>query len=151
MAQVLSAGSFTLGPNNSVAIFDNSGEVDWGLISTINWTSKPVIVRKEVSLMRGQFFNLAFNHGWQGEMTIQRFEGKFDNYWYLNAEAAVQQGAPYPTFTIVQTIKETDGTVSRYTFIGSTITYEDAGKFSNEEGVVQQLTFTAPQRIVSIT
>ena len=147
---ILTSGQFTLGPNNSIAIYDANGEVDWGLFSTIAWSSKPRINRKEIDIMAGFSYDLAFNRGWQGDITLQRYEGKFDNYWYTNVEIPVQNGAPYPTFTIIQTINETDGSISRYTFVGALITYDDAGKYSNEEGVVQTLNFTAPGRTVTI-
>lgn len=148
MANILTSGQFTLGPNNSIAVYDNNGEVDWGIFSTISYSTKPRINRKEIDLMAGYSYDLAFNRGWTGEFSLQRWEGKFDQYWYTNVEVAVKAGAPYPVFTIIQTIKETNGSISRYTFVGSTITYEDAGKFSNEEGVVQMLTFTSPERSV---
>lgn len=147
MANVINGGQFTLGPNNSIAIYDVNGEVNWGISTTISWTSSTVIERRPINLMIGLRFNLLFNQGWKGEFDIQRSNGALDVYW-ANLEAQVRAGLAYPTFTIIQTIKETDGTTSRYTFVGSSISYDDAGKFQNEEGVVQRLMFTSPTRNV---
>lgn len=146
----INGGQFTLGPNNSVAIYDSNGEVDWGILTTISWDSQPVQERRQISLMSGFRYELIFNEGWKGGLDIQRTKGSLDAYW-ANLEALVRAGLPYPRFTIIQTIQETDGSTSRYTFSGAAITYEDAGKYTNEEGVVQRLMFTSPVRLVEVT
>lgn len=150
MANVLNSGQFTLGPNNSLAIYDANGEVNWGIPTTISWESNAVIERKPINLMIGERFDLLFNQGWKGGFDIQRSNGSLDQYWSV-LEAQVRAGLKYPTFTIVQTIRETDGSISRYSFIGASISYDNAGKFMNEEGVVQTLNFTAPVREVEVT
>lgn len=148
MAQKLSGAQFTLGPNNTVAIYDDAGEVDWGIISTIRFMSNPVQNTVNVDLMSGYRYELIFNHGWSGEMDLQRFEGKLDAYW-SQLEANVRSGSPYPRFTIIQTIRETSGKISRYTFLQAAIRYTEAGTFENEQGVVQRLSFTCPERLVT--
>jgi len=146
---ILDSAQFTLGPNNSVAIYKGGSELDIGLLTEINWMSKVDIEKKKINLMSGYTFTLAFIQNWTGEITIQRTSSKLDKLWFNSYEAPVKAGAAYPSVNIIQTIRETDGSTSRYTFQGAALFYDDAGTFSNEEGVVQKISFSAPIRIVS--
>ncbi len=145
----ISSGAFTIGPNNSVTIFESltNIEVSWGLATEINWKSNAVIERKPVNLMRGIKRDLIFLQGWKGDFTIQRTDSSLDVYWSA-LEAAVRAGVAIPEFTIIQKIMETDGTITELTFIQSQVTYDDAGTYANEEGVIQMLNFTSPARQV---
>ncbi len=145
----ITTGQFTLGPNNSISIFETSTnkEMDWGIPTTIRWDSKPVIQRVGVNLMRGYKRDILFNQGWSGSFSIQRSKSSLDEYWSA-LEAAVRAGVFYPTFTIIQRIKETDLTNTQLKFLECSITYDDAGSYENEAGVVQMLSFTAPVRQV---
>jgi hypothetical protein len=143
----INAGQFSIGPNNSVAIYQGGTEVNWGLITEISWTSSKRNERRQVKLMSGYTFDLVFDNGWQGTIDIQRTNADLDKYWYV-LEQSVQGGLPYPSFNIIQTVRETDGTITKMTFQGAIVTYDDAGTFVNEEGVVQKLTFTSPVRVV---
>lgn len=144
----LNAGQFTIGPNNSVAVFSGGLEVDLGLITTISYKSMKRNERRQVKLMSGYTFDLVFDNGYEGEIQIQRTNNVLDTYW-ASLENSVRGGLPYPSFNIIQTIRETDGvTTTRFTFQGAIISYDDAGTFVNEEGVVQRLTFTSPVRLV---
>jgi len=149
VAPNLNAGQFTLGPNNSVAIFNGGAEINIGLLTEISWMSKQEIEKKKINLMSGYTFLLPFIQNWTGEIHIQRTDNSLDSVWYNMFEAPVKAGAAYPSFNIIQTIRETNGSTSRYTFQGAVIFYDDAGSFQNEEGVVQKVSFSAPLRIVS--
>lgn len=145
----INAGQFTLGPNNSISIYESltNNEVNWGLPTVIHWKSNAVINRVPINLMRGLKIDLPFNHGWTGGFTIQRTNSSLDQYWSA-LEAAVRAGVAYPTFTIIQRIRETDGTKTQLTFLNTLVTYDDAGTYENEAGVVQSLNITAPVREV---
>lgn len=146
----LTGGQFTLGPNNSIAIYNGGSEVNIGVITTVRWSSKPVIVKKQVNIMSGYTFNLPFLHGWEGSFEIQRTDNSLDQFWYNQIEVPVRAGLPYPSLNIIQTVRETDGsTTTRFTFQGCILYLDDSGKYENEEGVVQMLSFAAPTRIVS--
>lgn len=145
----INGGKFTLGPNNTISIFEtvSGAEVDWGIPTTINWKSSPVNERRPVNLMRGVKVDLVFDQGWKGDFTIQRTNSSLDQYWSA-FEAAIRAGLPRPVFNIIQRIRETDLTNTQLTFYNCQITYDDAGTFANEEGVVQMLNFTSPAREV---
>lgn len=144
---VINSGQFSLGPNNSITIFDATGEINLGTFTELTFESRPIQDRRKINLMNGSTYDLVFNHGWEGRISIQRTNPFLDQYWGI-LEVNVRAGLPYPTFTIVQTIRETDGTTSRFTFQGAILTYDQAGTWQNEEGVVQMLSFTAPYRII---
>lgn len=146
----INSGSFTLGPTNSVNILETltNNPVDWGLLTQINWHSNAVQTRNSINLMRGLKYDLIFNQGWQGTFSLQRVDSRLDEYWSA-LEAQVRAGLPYPTFTIIQRIKETDGTNTQLKFSNASITYDDAGTYENEAGVVMALSFTAPVRLVT--
>lgn len=146
----INAAQFTIGPQNSIQIFETltNNLVDWGLATEINWSSNAVTARVPVSIMSGTKLDLIFEHGWSGSFSIQRTGSKLDEYWSA-LEAQVRAGVPRPTFTIIQRINESDGTKTQLKFIRCAITYDQAGNYANEEGVVQQLTFTSPARFVT--
>jgi hypothetical protein len=145
----LNAGQFTIGPNCSVAIYNGGQEVNVGLITQINFNAKPRIVKKQVNLMSGYTFDLAFLQGWEGSIDIQRTDASLDNFWYQQIESAVQGGLPFPSFNIIATIKETNLSTTRFTFQGAILYYDDSGTYANEEAVMQRISFAAPVRIVS--
>lgn len=144
----LQAGQFTIGPNCSVAIYNGGSEVNIGLITQINFSSKPRISKKQINLMSGYTFDLAFLQGWEGSFDIQRTDASLDKFWYDNVEVAVQGGLPFPSFNIIATISETDKSTTRFTFQGAIIYFDDAGDFKNEEGVMQKISFASPIRLV---
>jgi hypothetical protein len=141
----INAGQFTIGPNNSISILDSvtNQEMDWGLATQINFDSKPLNVRVPVSLMRGTKVDLIFQQGRSGSLSIQRTNSNLDVYW-STLEAQIRAGLPRPTWSIIQTIKETDGTITQINYVQSQITYDESGTYTNEQGVVQMLNFTAP-------
>lgn len=142
-------GQFTVGPNNSVALFIGGQEVDIGVITTIRWDSKPRIDKKRVNLMSGYTFELPFLQGWEGSFEIQRTDNKLENVWFNLFEVPYQTGLGYPSVNIIQTIKETDrSTITRLTFQGAILYYDDAGSYENESPVTQRLSFAAPVRLV---
>jgi len=145
----ISSAQFTIGPQNSIQIFETvSGNlVDWGMPTEINWESRPVTTRVPVNLMSGTKRDLIFEQGWSGSLSIQRTKSALDEYWSV-LEAQVRAGVPRPTFTIQQRINESDGTITQLTFIQCQFTYDEAGTYANEEGVVQRMSFTSPARFV---
>ncbi len=145
----INAGQFTLGPNNSISIFEtvSGAEVNWGVPTMINWKSNTVTERRPVNLMRGIKVDLVFDQGWHGDFTIQRTNSSLDQYWSA-LESAVRLGVTRPVFNIIQRIRETDMTITQATFYNCQFTYDDAGTFANEEGVVQMMNFTSPAREV---
>jgi hypothetical protein len=144
----LNAGQFTIGPNCSVAIFQGGSELNLGLITQIMFSSKIEIEKKRINLMSGYTFILPFIQNWTGEITIQRTDNSLDSLWYNLFEAPVKAGAPYPTCNIIQTVAETGGGTTRFTFQGAALFFDDAGSFENEQGVVQKVSFSAPIRLV---
>ncbi len=141
-------GVFTIGPNCSISILDqNNNEIPIGLGTQINFMASPVNQRVPVNLIQGIKEDVIFDQGWRGEFSIQRSTGSLDIYW-STLEAQVRSGVIRPTFTILQNVNESDGTVSQITFYNCALTYDDGGNFANEEVVTQKLSFTSPARIV---
>jgi hypothetical protein len=143
----LNAGQFTVGPNCSVAIYQGGSELDIGLITQINFDIKTRIDKKEANLMSGFCFEIPFLKGWQGSISIQRTNANLDIFW-ATVENNYRAGLPYPTVNIIQTIRETDLSTTRFTFQGSMLYYDEGGRFANEELVTQTLSFSAPLRNV---
>jgi hypothetical protein len=143
----INPGVFTIGPNNSVSIIDiqTGAEIDFGDSTIIMFSSQPVNQRTPVNLMSGIKEDLVFDQGWRGDFTVQRTNSKIDVFWSI-LEAQVRAGVTRPLFNIIQNIRESDGTLSQYTILFCQITYDDAGSFENEAGVVQKFSFTSPAR-----
>lgn len=134
---------YSIGPNNSIAIYDENGIVDFGRIISFKSNADEMI--KDINLMSGVTDHLKFDHGWKGEFNVQRTSGALDKYWAAS-QAAVRQGLPEKTFTVIQTIKETDSTVTRFSFLNVIMKYDDAGMWENEEGVVQRFSMMCAVR-----
>jgi hypothetical protein len=145
----IGTGRYSLGPNNSVSILDANGEVPWGLQNIINFKSNPIENTKDIMLMRGITDHLKFRNGYRGELEIQRADGGLDAYWGVT-DAQVRAGLPEPLFTVIQTVLEVNGGISRYTFQNCIFYYEDSGTWANEEGVIQRINFLCPVRIVEV-
>lgn len=146
----IAGGQFTIGPNNSIAIYVGGQEIDVGVVTIIRWDSRPRIEKRRVNLMSGYTFELPFLQGWEGSFEIQRTGNKLDSVWYNFFEVPYQTGQGYPSVNIIQTIKETQNSgTTRITFQGCILYYDDAGTYENEAPVTQRLSFAAPIRIVS--
>jgi hypothetical protein len=147
MATFINPGVFTIGPNCTISIIDilTGNEVDFGLLTQGKFTTSTVTQRTPINLMSGIREDLVFYQGWKGDFTVYRTNSNLDVIW-SNYEALVRAGLNPPIFNIIQTIKESNGTISRYTFLNGQLTYDEAGTFENEAPVMQTFNFTAPAR-----
>lgn len=145
----LNPGTYTIGPNNTIAILDqNNNEIPIGLATQISWNADPVTNRIPVNQMNGISQDVIEDRGWRGEIVIARSNGDLDVFW-STLETEIRAGLIRPTYTIIQNVNETDGSVSQMTFYACALTYDAGGMFSLEEVAMQKLSFTSPARVVT--
>ena len=84
--------------------------------------------------------------GWQISIKLERRDPAVDNY-FAQLEAAYYAGANLVPGTILETIQESDGSVSQFRYTGVVLKYDDAGNWKSDGYIAISLTGMATRRI----
>lgn len=135
---------FTIGKDYTLVINTPSGVKRFSLVT--NFSAKPVTTDAKVKGLDGVTRNLVFHDGWQGQFDIERQNNLLDNYW-AELEEAFHAGVSLQAGTIVETIREVDGSISQYRYTGVVLKVEDLGDKAGDKTVKQKLGFLASRRL----
>lgn len=83
--------------------------------------------------------------GWEGDFDYDRASSVIDDF-FAAKEAARYAGQQPPVIQISQTIRELNGTKTKYRFEGVTLKYDSAGKWEGNKKVEQKISFKASRR-----
>lgn len=136
---------YSLGVNNTLRITDDNGNVAISE-SLLNFASKPDDEFTHVNHMNGRRGTIQYKNGWSGSFEIARQGADFDNYW-ANQESRYYNGLFSANTSIMQTVKEPDGSITQWQFINVTLMYDDAGTWEHGHEVRQRVSFFAERRL----
>jgi len=141
----MSVNGYTIGQDVKLdMIIPNFGRVVLSELTSFNPT--PTTTTKTVQPMSGNPKTLTFNEGWAGTIEGDRNDDSVDALW-ARLEAAYFAGEDILGGTITQTIKEKDGSLSRYLFEDVQFRLEDAGAYKGNDTVMWRMTFQAGRRL----
>jgi len=86
-----------------------------------------------------------FHLGWKGTFVYQRDSNVLDNYIAVQ-ESQYYLGVDQLPGTITQTITESDGSISQYSYSNVVLILEDAGHWSGTDIVTQTFSFMASRK-----
>ena len=115
------------------------------LSKIISFNATPTMTNKTIQPMNGSPVILTFHEGWTGTLEGERDDDSVDSFW-AQREAEYYAGQDILAGTITQTIKEKDGTLSRYLFTKVQFRLEDAGAYKGNDSVMWRMTFDAGRR-----
>lgn len=136
---------YSLGVNCTLRITDENGDVAI-TESILNFTSKSDDEYNHVNHLNGRRGTLQYKNGWSGSFEIARQSQFFDKYW-ANQESRYYNGLFSANTTIMQTVKEPDGSLSQWQFVNVTLMYDDAGAWEHGHEVRQRISFFAERRL----
>lgn len=120
-----------------------------GQLATHNVTkfsSKQDTKQQKFTLLNGRIVNMRFPDGWSGTMEVARADDSLDAY-IAALEDAYYAGKNEQGCSITEIITEPDGSISEYQYTGVIFTLANAGDWSGEAQVNQQLSWVASRRI----
>lgn len=141
----MSVSGYTIGQDVKLDFqIPNLGAVTINELVSFNPT--PTTTTKTVQPMAGSPKTLTFNEGWAGTIEGERNDDTVDSLW-ATLEALYFAGEDIFGGTITQTIKEKDGTLSRYLFTDVQFRLEDAGSYKGNDTVMWRMSFQAGRRL----
>lgn len=84
--------------------------------------------------------------GWEGSLTIDRFNRVFDDFLYV-FEQLYLSGGDVPPCTIKEVIREPDGTTSQWRYTGVVFAMPDAGAKEQDKKITMRLEWCASFRL----
>jgi hypothetical protein len=137
----MSQGGLTVGNDLSVNIITQFGLLKLKKGTIFNAT--PVVTTRNVLPIIDKLpIHLRFPQGWQGTITFARDGKEMDAYW-ARVEAAYFAGEVDIGSTIIQTIKEPDGSTSRWLYSKVFFSLEDPGEYRQDQEVTGRVMFYA--------
>lgn len=138
-------GGFTVGQDFSmVCTFPFQTEPETFKDGTM-FESSPITSEVDVIRISGSITPLNFQLGWKGTITQDRDGSGLDDIWD-RMEAGYYSGEDLTGSTIQITIKEPDGSVSKYLYTDVQYVLQDAGSYKGNDKVTQTLTWRAARR-----
>lgn len=135
---------FTIGKDTTLVINTPSGVKKFSLIT--GFSSKPETTTIKVKGLDGITRPLVFHDGWGGQFDLERQNGELESYW-AELEENYHAGISLQAGTIIETIREADGSVTQYRYTGVVLKLEDLGDRAGDKTVKQKLGFMASRRI----
>lgn len=135
---------FSVGKDVTLNLVTATGPVALSLIT--GFKSKPETIDVKIRGIDGITRHLVFPDGWTGSLEIERQDSTLDDLW-AQFENNYYAGLNNLPNTIIETITEVNGALSQYMYQGVQIKLDDAGDWSGDKSVKQQLSFMAERRI----
>lgn len=115
-------------------------------VKLVNFEAKQKTTQLQSKPLNGPNSFREIPEGWEGTFDADRTGPALDDL-FCTLEARAFAGNAPPQISIMQTIKELNGTTSRYRFTGCAIKFDDAGTYKSDDKVLQKVGFTASRRI----
>ena len=136
-------GTYTTGRDVTLNIITPSGELI--LPGLKNFSADPFYTDLKSKLITGRSIFDIIPDGWKGMFQLDRFNRDVDNY-FAALESNYFQGIATKKATILETINETDGSISQWRFVEVTLKLDKAGEFSGDKQVEQSISWMSSER-----
>lgn len=135
---------FSVGRDLTITIVSPDGVMDFSLITKFN--AKQGIVDEKIKGLDGVTRHLRFPDGWSGDIDLHRQNDFLDAY-FARWEQNYYDGVDELPCTIMETIAETDGSISQYRYEGVLFKFDDSGDFEGAKSVKQKVSWLASRRL----
>lgn len=135
---------YTVGRDVTITIITPLGAVaTWEQVTS--FSKKQDTVDVKVKRMDGVVDHLMMPDGWSGSIALSRGSSDVDAY-FATLETSYYNGVDIGSGSIVETITETDGSVSQFTYTGVMLKLSEGGTASGEAEVKQQIDWVGSRR-----
>ena len=114
-------------------------------VSATNYSTKPMTKELKSEPIGSPTIYAFVPDGWQISIKLDRRDATVDRY-FAQREADYWAGVNLVPGTILETIREADGSVSQYQYTGVVLKYDDAGNWKSDSFVPIALTGMASRR-----
>jgi len=136
----------TIGKDVSIDLFTSKGVLPIPAAWITQFDAKPATTNTTSKGLDGVTRYGVFPDGWKGTIAVDRMGPALDQFW-AQIEADFYAGNNIATGTITETIKEPDGSISQYRYLGVMFDFKDAGSRVANQLVKQKLDFMAARRV----
>lgn len=138
--------SFTIGRYlESVQIKINGKIMQINTDQITSWESSPKVDQKMHLPISGNVDHANFYQGWQGSFEATRVDDIFDNF-QAGIEADYYNGLIEAGGTIVEGIKNSDGTIKQYIYTKVLLKVDSFGPYTGDSFVSVKFSFVASRR-----
>jgi hypothetical protein len=135
--------NFSVGTDVSLNINTPSGPLN---VQVTDFTADPVFNELKSKPLSGVPIFGYIPDGWKGMFRLDRNGPNVDNF-FAAAEAAYYAGQNLPAGSILQTIREADGSITQWRYTGVVLKFDKAGDWNADKKVEQEIGFMAGRRI----
>lgn len=139
-----SGNSFTIGKDATLTILVAGQPI--GALKLTNFEAKQLTSRLTTKPINGRPGYREVEEGWEGTCDWDRQSALLDDF-FAAKEAGLYAGQRPPEMSIMQTIRELDGSRSRYRFTGVAVKLDDAGTYQSDGKVMQKMGWIANERV----
>ena len=104
----------------------------------IDFDYKETISEKSQTLLTGRNVNTVFSHGWEWNLTMLRDSPAVEAYFKKLSKNRKQRIHEVGD-TVIITVREASGAITRHTFTECKLVLTDAGKFDGANHVMQKV------------
>ena len=135
---------FNIGRSTQIVFRWNGTRV--ALPTVTSFAAKQMTTPLKSTPLNSQPVTYEVPNGWSGSFKVQRDSNALDSLIASN-EAAFWSAGTITSGTLILYVTETAGSTSTWQFNNVAITLDDAGSWVNDTIVIQNVTFTASQRV----
>ena len=142
----MSVNNFTTGIDVSVQINTSYGPLLIPATAILDFKADPETTKLRSKGIDGLTRHAVIPDSWKGSVMIDRLDQTVDNCWG-RLEEDYYANRRVGNATIIQRIREQDGTVSTWRFEDVCLTLDNAGDYAADKKVEQSISFQAARRV----
>ncbi|MDY3551405.1 hypothetical protein R5W24_000481 [Gemmata sp. JC717] len=142
----MSVNNFTTGIDVSVQINTSYGPLLIPATAILDFKADPETTKLRSKGIDGLTRHAVIPDSWKGSIMIDRLDQAVDNWWG-RLEEDYYANRRVGNATIIQRIREQDGTVSTWRFEDVCLTLDSAGDYAADKKVEQSISFQAARRV----
>lgn len=137
---------YNLGQDLQITLLLPSGPLALSTNDITSFNATPEITDKRIVPVSGNPHNLVFHEGWSITLEGDRNSAVLDDFWAAQ-EAAFYQGLDNIGATITQTIKENDGSISKFLYTEVLLKLDEPGTYKGNDCVSWRMTGRASRKL----
>lgn len=137
---------YSLGQDLQISINLPDGPLSLSTNDITSFNATPDMTDKKIIPVSGNPKHLKFHEGWSLTLEGERNSKLLDEFW-ARVEAGFYNGESDPGGIITQTLKEKDGTISRWQYLDVVFKFDEPGTFKGNDSVTWRMTGRASRKI----
>lgn len=138
---------YSIGKDITLTVMTSAGQLQINKIT--GFKSKQETTKNKVKRLDGITDTLRFFDGWSGSFDVERSDSVVEDY-FIQLEANYFAGVAEQPATIMETVKNPDGSISQYLYQKVILSLEDAGDWKGDATVKIRVGFDAARKVTVV-